>query len=460
MTYEYTLTGFGDFLEQRSITFVEPLPSVRVCSVCGVVPPATSMLPCCHAFCERCKSEMTRSIECPLDGQECTEASVVLLNFSLSELVQRRIRCPNSSRGCEFAGKLDELKQHLLKCSGKVVTCAKCRQRFARPDAMNHYRECTGDFGSTSAVSTVEHPSAIGVLTDIRKDLKHWRDGFAADGMKDGAGLRDVDSVIQRLERLETELVEGTKNGPRPTTRVPFSTCIKSSRFPVPYRAAFQAGALSPCIHALVIGPLDTPYEGGFFHFFIKCPTDYPIAPPRVRLLTTDSGRVRFNPNLYACGKVCLSILGTWSGPEWSAAQGLGSVLVSIQSLMNDKPYHNEPGFRKERRPGDAARYNSIIQHETVRVAVCDTVESCFLDDCILPPALMEKVLENFSDYYDCYQNNMRSQRQLHGTAMALYGQLLFHPSLHTMKGDSVNYEARQRREKEVYWAQCRPVLC
>ncbi|XP_077564494.1 ubiquitin-conjugating enzyme E2 Z-like [Haemaphysalis longicornis] len=141
-------------------------------------------------------------------------------------------------------------------------------------------------------------------------------------------------------------------------------------------------------IHALVIGPLGTPYEGGFFHFFIKCPTDYPIAPPKVRLMTTDRGRVRFNPNLYACGKVCLSILGTWSGPAWSAAQGLGSVLVSIQSLMNDKPYHNEPGFHKERHPGDAARYNAIIQHETVRVAVCDTVESCFLEDCTLPPAL------------------------------------------------------------------------
>ena len=27
--------------------------------------------------------------------------------------------------------------------------------------------------------------------------------------------------------------------------------------------------------------------------------------------------QVRFNPNLYNCGKVCLSLLGTWSGPGW-----------------------------------------------------------------------------------------------------------------------------------------------
>jgi len=63
-------------------------------------------------------------------------------------------------------------------------------------------------------------------------------------------------------------------------------------------------------LHALIIGPFDTPYEGGFFYFYIRCPPDYPIRPPRVRLMSTGGGRVRFNPNLYKNGKVCLSILG------------------------------------------------------------------------------------------------------------------------------------------------------
>ena len=63
-------------------------------------------------------------------------------------------------------------------------------------------------------------------------------------------------------------------------------------------------------IHALITGPFDTPYEGGFFYFMIRCPPDYPIRPPRVKLMTTGGGQVRFNPNLYRNGKVCLSILG------------------------------------------------------------------------------------------------------------------------------------------------------
>lgn len=63
-------------------------------------------------------------------------------------------------------------------------------------------------------------------------------------------------------------------------------------------------------IHALITGPFDTPYEGGFFYFVIRCPPDYPIRAPRVKLITTGDNQVRFNPNLYKNGKVCLSILG------------------------------------------------------------------------------------------------------------------------------------------------------
>lgn len=41
-------------------------------------------------------------------------------------------------------------------------------------------------------------------------------------------------------------------------------------------------------------------------------------------------------------------MLRTWRGErgeEWSSAQGLESILISIQSLMSSNPYENEPGF-------------------------------------------------------------------------------------------------------------------
>ena len=45
-------------------------------------------------------------------------------------------------------------------------------------------------------------------------------------------------------------------------------------------------------LDVLIIGPEGTPYQGGFFHFFVAFGTDYPFQPPRVKLMTTDNGKV------------------------------------------------------------------------------------------------------------------------------------------------------------------------
>ncbi|KAF2480457.1 ubiquitin-conjugating enzyme/RWD-like protein [Neohortaea acidophila] len=134
-------------------------------------------------------------------------------------------------------------------------------------------------------------------------------------------------------------------------------------------------------VRALIVGPPDTPYEFGFFEFSIKFGHDYPIKAPSVRCITTNYGRTRFNPNIYNCGKVCLSILGTWEGEpgeQWSSAQGLESVLLSVQSLMSAHPYENEPGFegmskKEETKPRN---YIAKIRHETIRIAVLQRLET------------------------------------------------------------------------------------
>ncbi|XP_046982713.1 ubiquitin-conjugating enzyme E2 Z-like [Schistocerca americana] len=169
-------------------------------------------------------------------------------------------------------------------------------------------------------------------------------------------------------------------------------------------------------IHALITGSFDTPYEGGFFYFLVRCPPDYPIRPPRVKLMTTGGGTVRFNPNLYKNGKICLSILGTWTGPCWSPAQSLASVLISIQSLLNEKPYHNEPGFERERCSGDASRYNDIIHHETLRVAVCGMLENETM--LAIPETLMEVMEKTFLEFYDYYEQSIRRKMHLNGHYM------------------------------------------
>ncbi|KAF8413877.1 hypothetical protein HHK36_001871 [Tetracentron sinense] len=100
-------------------------------------------------------------------------------------------------------------------------------------------------------------------------------------------------------------------------------------------------------LRAVIVGAAGTPYHDGIFFFDVFFPFDYPNVPPKVYY---HSGGLRLNPNLYNCGKVCLSLLNTWNGnknEKWIPGQStMLQVLVSIQALiLNAKPFFNEPGF-------------------------------------------------------------------------------------------------------------------
>ncbi|KAG5968573.1 hypothetical protein E4U56_000322 [Claviceps arundinis] len=134
-------------------------------------------------------------------------------------------------------------------------------------------------------------------------------------------------------------------------------------------------------VRAIIMGPHETPYEFGFFEFAIRFTKEYPSMSPKVQSVTTNGGRCRFNPNIYANGKVCLSILGTWRGErgeEWSSAQGLESILLSIQSLMSANPYENEPGYETAFEAPDKIAQKDYVQkirHESLRISVIERLE-------------------------------------------------------------------------------------
>jgi len=145
-----------------------------------------------------------------------------------------------------------------------------------------------------------------------------------------------------------------------------------------------------------ISGPKDTPYENGIFEFHTAFPTDYPNSEPKVLINTTGGGTIRFNPNLYNCGKVCLSLLGTWSGQDgekWNPKTSTFlQVLVSIQSLiLVEKPYFNEPGWEKEmhttKGQNNSKKYNEPLQIGTIKWGINDMINN--------PPNGMEEVIKN-----------------------------------------------------------------
>ncbi|KAH8045920.1 hypothetical protein JL722_13972 [Aureococcus anophagefferens] len=122
----------------------------------------------------------------------------------------------------------------------------------------------------------------------------------------------------------------------------------------------------------------------GLFIFDVRFPPTYPSGPPSVQL-TTGRCTVRFNPNLYECGKVCLSLLGTWegrAGETWNERTStLLQVLVSIQALIFvPDPYYNEPGYEQQMGTpaGDAKsdQYRANVKQNTVKWAMLDALKN------------------------------------------------------------------------------------
>mmetsp|Transcript_24586 Transcript_24586/g.79460 ORF Transcript_24586/g.79460 Transcript_24586/m.79460 type:complete len:1163 (+) Transcript_24586:1348-4836(+) len=156
----------------------------------------------------------------------------------------------------------------------------------------------------------------------------------------------------------------------------------------------FDEGNLQ-CARCCVSGPAETPYFGGLFVFDVFFPSTYPQVPPLVQLMTTGNGLARFNPNLYADGKVCLSLLGTWHASDdsekWNpATSNLRQILLSIvaEILVRD-PWYNEPGREGQRGTREAGvasdLFNADLRVKTMRHAICDHLKR--------PPPGLENVV-------------------------------------------------------------------
>jgi ubiquitin-conjugating enzyme E2 D/E len=84
---------------------------------------------------------------------------------------------------------------------------------------------------------------------------------------------------------------------------------------------------------ATIMGPSESPYQGGVFFLSVSFPENYPFKPPKIKFLTKV-----YHPNVNANGNICLDILKE----NWSPALTISKVLLSICSLLCD-PNPDDP---------------------------------------------------------------------------------------------------------------------
>ena len=116
--------------------------------------------------------------------------------------------------------------------------------------------------------------------------------------------------MAQALKRLQKELREFNKEEPEGITAGP----IDDSEF-------FKW-------EASVLGPEDSPYEGGTFNLYIEFSRDYPYRPPKMFITTKI-----FHPNLnYESGQICCCALDFLK--EWSPDISISQILKAFQQLL------------------------------------------------------------------------------------------------------------------------------
>ena len=148
--------------------------------------------------------------------------------------------------------------------------------------------------------------------------------------------------------------------------------------------------------YALVFGPGDSLYRYGSYLFTLSFPKEYPFVPPKVTYMT-NNGSTRFHPNLYRNGKVCLSLLNTWKGEQWTSCQTIKSVLINLVALLHNEPLLNEPGIKKSHR--DFKNYNDIIRYQNYNTAVLGMLTRKFLP-------------ETFSSFFSIIKNHINNNKE------------------------------------------------
>ena len=156
--------------------------------------------------------------------------------------------------------------------------------------------------------------------------------------------------------------------------------------------------------YALIIGNKNTPYQYGNYLFEFNYPDNYPFSPPIVKFLSND-GSMRFNPNLYINGKVCLSVLNTWHGEGWTSCMTISSVLLILSTILNNYPLENEPGIDKTNNYNNIINYNSLVKYKNIEFSILKQIEYIIDNNNIILLKFKQIILDNFNKNIENIQN-------------------------------------------------------
>ncbi|KAE8264443.1 hypothetical protein A4X09_0g6965 [Tilletia walkeri] len=262
--------------------------------------------------------------------------------------------------------------------------------------------------GSTATASTSAAPATTST-TAAAGGPEHERKITVDGGMphvpSSGANMPDDDERWSRFEVLDEAPTDHA------FIREPWASSSKAffSRIQKEFKILQNAlpdsilvrtyGNRTDLLRVLIIGSENTPYEDAPFVIDFCLKPTYPHEPPLAHFHSWTNGNGRVSPNLYEEGKVCLSVLNTWSGnssENWNPSKSsLLQVFVSIQGLvLVREPWFTEPAYEKLQGTEDG-KINSALYSEKAYI-----LSRGFVRRALERPVLgLEKEIEFF--YYE-----------------------------------------------------------
>jgi ubiquitin-conjugating enzyme E2 D/E len=111
-----------------------------------------------------------------------------------------------------------------------------------------------------------------------------------------------------------------------------------------------------------IIGPSETPFEGGVFNIDIACSNEYPFKPPKYTMLTK-----MFHPNISSNGEICMSIFDQ----HWDPVLTIEKVLISISSILDTPNMENPINLEAAQCfHEDHGKYNATVRQYTLNYAM------------------------------------------------------------------------------------------
>ncbi|XP_074475966.1 ubiquitin-conjugating enzyme E2 D1b isoform X3 [Sebastes fasciatus] len=136
---------------------------------------------------------------------------------------------------------------------------------------------------------------------------------------------------------------------------------------------------------ATIMGPGDSPYQGGVFFLTIHFPTDYPFKPPKVAFTTKI-----YHPNINSNGSICLDILRS----QWSPALTVSKEFKSLVSYSIPSPPTSQSMLT-----GCTGTRNSSLPVTTILLSICSLLCDPNPDDPLVPD--IAHMYKNDKDKYN-----------------------------------------------------------